>query len=175
MTAYSMRAPADRPWYRHRWPWLLMLGPAIVVVAGVVTTYLAVVSYDGLVADDYYKRGLAINRMLEREQRAQAMGLAAVVDVGADGRAAVALVAASRDLAATPASLRLHLVHPTRGGLDRQAELLRGPDGTYTGRFDSVPPGRWRVSVEGGDWRLPAVEVDGELRAVRLGAAEPRP
>ena len=74
-----------------------------------------------------------------------------------------------------PPSLRLHLVHPTRGGLDRQAELLRGPDGTYTGRFDSVPPGRWRVSVEGGDWRLPAVEVDGELRAVRLGAAEPRP
>ena len=22
------------PWYRHPWPWLLMLGPAIVVVAG---------------------------------------------------------------------------------------------------------------------------------------------
>ena len=149
-----------------------MLGPAIVVVAGVVTTCLAIVSNDGLVADDYYKRGLAINRTLEREQRAQSLGLAAIVDVDAQGRATVTLVASAPDLAAAPAALRLSLVHPTRGGLDRQAELLRGADGAYSGRFESVPAGRWRVSVETADWRLPAIEVDGELRSVRLGFPE---
>ena len=43
----------DKPWYRYRWPWLLMIGPAIVVVAGAVTTALAIRTTDGLVADDY--------------------------------------------------------------------------------------------------------------------------
>ncbi|MEQ1516273.1 MAG: FixH family protein, partial [Usitatibacteraceae bacterium] len=37
------------PWYRQRWPWLLMAGPAIVVVAGFVTLALAIQSSDGLV------------------------------------------------------------------------------------------------------------------------------
>ena len=29
------------PWWRHRWPWLLMAGPAVVLVAGSSTSYLA--------------------------------------------------------------------------------------------------------------------------------------
>jgi hypothetical protein len=39
------------PWYRHRWPWLLMLGPAIVVVAGIATAAIAVATADTLVSD----------------------------------------------------------------------------------------------------------------------------
>lgn len=39
------------PWYRHRWPWLLMAGPAVVVVAGVFTAWLAISRADALVAD----------------------------------------------------------------------------------------------------------------------------
>ena len=41
----------ERPWYCHRWPWFLMAGPFVVVIAGIVTTYLAIRSNDGLVAD----------------------------------------------------------------------------------------------------------------------------
>lgn len=41
---------AVRPWYKHAWPWILMAGPAIVVVAGIYTFWLAVVSFDGMVA-----------------------------------------------------------------------------------------------------------------------------
>lgn len=41
------------PWYRHRWPWLLMAGPGTVLVAGAITTWIAFASADGLVADDY--------------------------------------------------------------------------------------------------------------------------
>ena len=39
------------PWYRHRWPWFLMSGPAIVVVAGVITTIIAVRTADPIVAN----------------------------------------------------------------------------------------------------------------------------
>ena len=56
-----------QPWYREPWPWILMSGPAAVIVAGAVTTWMAFASADGLVADDYYKRGLAINAVLKRE------------------------------------------------------------------------------------------------------------
>ena len=41
-----------------------MSGPAIVVVAGIYTAYLAIVSNDGLVDDDYYKQGLAVSQRM---------------------------------------------------------------------------------------------------------------
>ena len=68
-TAACAMPAAGTPWYRQRWPWLLMLGPAIVVVAGIVTAVIAIETDDGLVTDDYYKRGLAINQTLERAAR----------------------------------------------------------------------------------------------------------
>ncbi|MCC7269385.1 MAG: FixH family protein, partial [Rhodocyclaceae bacterium] len=73
----SAIAPDKRPWYAHRWPWLLMAGPAVVVVAGIVTAWIAATTSDGLVADDYYKQGLAINQRLARQDAAAAMQLEA--------------------------------------------------------------------------------------------------
>ena len=46
------------PWYRQLWPWLLISGPAAVLIAGAVTTWIAFASADGLVAEDYYKQGM---------------------------------------------------------------------------------------------------------------------
>ena len=63
-----------KPWYREPWPWILMAGPAAVIVAGAFTIWLAVASADGLVAEDYYRRGLEINRELKREPQARKPG-----------------------------------------------------------------------------------------------------
>jgi hypothetical protein len=64
--ASSSRAErANRAWYREPWPWLLAAGPAVVVVASLVSAWIAIRSDDGLVAEDYYKRGLLINKKLE--------------------------------------------------------------------------------------------------------------
>ena len=46
------------PWYKERWTWLLMLMPATAIVAGFITLWLAITSFDGLVADDYYKQAI---------------------------------------------------------------------------------------------------------------------
>jgi hypothetical protein len=172
MSAIAMQTPL--PWYRQRWPWLLMAGPAIVVVAGFVTLWLAISSNDGLVADDYYKRGLGINRTLERSERAAALGLVAVVDLDASGAVQVMLTSTVPGLEAAPAQVRLTLLHPTRAGADRRIDLSRGPDGAYRGQAGVLPPGRWRVGVETDNWRLPTVEIEGELRAVRITAEAPR-
>ena len=62
------------PWYRQRWPWILMAGPAAVLVAGAITTWIAFSTSDGLVAQDYYKQGLAVNKVLAKEEAAARLG-----------------------------------------------------------------------------------------------------
>ena len=164
-------SPAITPWYRQLWPWLLMAGPALVVIASLYSGWLALATDDGVVADDYYKRGLAINARLARVERAAALQMGAVVSVDADGRIRATLASVSTDLDASPATMRLKFTHPTRAGLDRGAELTRGPDGIYTGRIEPVAPGRWLVTLETDAWRMPAVELAGDMRTLKLGAA----
>ena len=160
--------PIVTPWYRDRWPWILMAGPAFVVCGGSYAMWLAQSTDDGLVADDYYKRGVAINRTLQRFELAAQLQLRAVVAVAADGSARVTLTGAENAL---PASLRLRLVHPTRAGFDESADLVRGSDGIYTGTMAPPRAGRWLVIVETDAWRLPAVEAKDGLADVRLGDA----
>lgn len=157
------------PWYRHGWPWILIAIPAVAVVLGIAMLAIAIGTDDGLVADDYYKRGLAINQTLERVARGEALGLAALVDVTPEGAVALRVIRVN-DAAALPPTLQFRLAHPTRAGADRVAVLVRGSDGTYAGRIAPSAAGRWQVIVEAQDWRLPAVPVTGELRGVRLGA-----
>jgi len=74
------------PWYREPWPWLLMAGPVAVIFAGIATVWLAVVSSDGLVVDDYYKQGLAINQTLERGALAARLGYRGELRLAPDAR-----------------------------------------------------------------------------------------
>src|SRR6266702_6195840 len=65
--ASSFPADAVSPaWYRQRWPWLLVAGPFLVVVASLASAWIAVRSDDGVVAEDYYRQGLLINQKLAR-------------------------------------------------------------------------------------------------------------
>jgi len=50
------------PWWRYGHVWLVISGPAIVVVASFITLYLAVVGRDPVLDEDYYRKGLEINR-----------------------------------------------------------------------------------------------------------------
>ncbi|HYN65058.1 MAG TPA: FixH family protein [Candidatus Limnocylindrales bacterium] len=56
--------PDSGPWWRYPLVWLVIAGPAVVVVAGIFTFWLAVSTHDPLVAEDYYRRGVEINRTL---------------------------------------------------------------------------------------------------------------
>ncbi|WP_322998087.1 FixH family protein [Castellaniella sp.] len=50
-----------RPWWRHRWPWFLLLGPAVAVVGCVITIVLAVQSYgDQEIQDGGQRQGLVV-------------------------------------------------------------------------------------------------------------------
>lgn len=56
---------AARPWWREPFVWMLIAGPAAVVVAGIATAVLAYRGADRLLADDYYQRGLALSRTMQ--------------------------------------------------------------------------------------------------------------
>ncbi len=137
------------PWYRDRWPWILMSGPAIVVVAGVITTWIAFDTADGLVADDYYKRGLGINAVLKREQAAAERGIEASIERDA-GQVRVRLRGTE------PPALFLSLVHATRAGYDVRLRLERSADGSYGARLPALAAGHWRAVIDDprGEWRI---------------------
>jgi uncharacterized protein len=150
----SLPESLPRPWYREPWPWILISGPAVVVVAGFVTLWLAVKTSDGLVAEDYYKQGLAVNRVFAREDAAERLGLTASVD---PRRGALSVRLAGR---AAPPALFVHLAHATRAGYDVTLRLARGADGTYRAELPpALPAGHWHVSVEDPkrEWRLAGV------------------
>lgn len=136
-------------WYRNLWPWLLISGPAAVLVAGTVTMWLALSSADGLVAEDYYKQGLAINKVLAREDAARRLGLAATVSLSGHH------IRVHLD-GGKPEALFVHLAHATRAGYDVRLRLAPVAPGEYEATLDSLPRGRWRVVIEDprGTWRI---------------------
>ncbi len=142
------------PWYRQFWPWFIMALPASAVFAGIATLVIAVKHPDGLVEDDYYKAGLAINQDLARRDRAAARGLQAGVDWHAATHTLRLQLSGEGPF---PGRLHLRLVHPTRAGLDRDVPLLRQPDGTYLGSLAGTPePGNWHLILAPLDetWRI---------------------
>jgi len=155
-----------KAWYREPWPWLLMAGPAIVIVAGFYTLWLAVRSDDGLVADDYYKRGLAINQTLLRAQRAEELALGARVEPGVDGGQIRVTVTGA---AALPPVLRFRLVHPTQAVADQWIELRAVRSGVYEGTRVAAAAGRRVMMLEDAarTWRL-AGEATNSAQAVVL-------
>ena len=62
-------------WYREPFVWLLIAFPATAVIVGFTLLGLAIYSDDGMVEDDYYRKGKEINRVLARDQAAAKHGL----------------------------------------------------------------------------------------------------
>lgn len=142
-------------WYRQPLVWLIIAIPASAVIMGMAMILISVGSFDGMVVDDYYRRGLEINRDLSRDHAAARRGLRAAVVVDHGARTFNARVsAATGDAGALPAKITLLLMHPTRAGMDRALTLERTETGVYRGELAPLAPGRWHLRLETEDWRL---------------------
>lgn len=69
------QSPLDSaaPWWKFGHVWLVLAGPAIVVVASFVTFYLAVTRPDPVVSEDYYRKGIEINKTLGNDAHAASL------------------------------------------------------------------------------------------------------
>lgn len=161
---------AERAWYREPWPWLLAAGPLAVVLASLWSAWIAIASDDGLVAEDYYKRGLLINQKLKDSPPAGELDLGATVSVDTNGEVRARVYGASA-MAVAPTTLRLRLAHPTDSKHEVVVRLTREASGDYVGMLREQSPGRWLLTLESDAWRLPKTTIVGRLSEVRLGAA----
>lgn len=139
-------------WYREPWVWLMILFPSAAVIGGMVTIYLAVTTSDGLVVDDYYKRGKAINRDLARDDAAMRYGLTATLGLDLqENRVQLVLESNSK---IQPAELRLSVLHPTQPGHDQVIRLTPIAAAVYRGGVATLAAGHWYLQLEADDWRL---------------------
>jgi hypothetical protein len=142
------------PWYKYKLVWMIIAIPAASVIAGINMIYLAVNTDDGLVADDYYKEGMAINQSLQRDKAAAELGLGAELVIEASGDM-VRLNFDKGSLASYPDQLTLHLQHATHAGHDQVITLVRAPRDQYVGYLQhSIREGVWHVMLATDEWRL---------------------
>lgn len=139
-------------WYREPWVWLLILFPASAVIGGMITIYLAVTTSTGLVVDDYYKRGKAINRDLARDEVAVQYGLTATLTLDMQENRVQLVLGSNSGL--QPAEIRLSVLHPTQPGRDQLVRLTPVAVTTYRGGLQALTDGHWYLQLEADDWRL---------------------
>ncbi|MYM22868.1 cytochrome oxidase assembly protein [Duganella sp. FT135W] len=153
------------PWWKQRWPWLLMAGPAIVIVASTYAGYLAVSAPDALAVGDYYKQGKAINQDLRRDHVASQLGLS--VALGYD---AITGTLSGRINRKDSGPLLLHLSHATLPEKDIKLVLVPDENGAFSARLPLLERSRWIVLVEGQkrEWRLAGSWIYPAQRGVAL-------
>ena len=142
----------DSPWYREPWPWIIFGLPGAAVVASFVTLYIALTHADALVVGDYYRQGLAINRVLARDHLAFERHYRADVTLSPD-RTMLRVQLTGGPL---PTGLRLRFVHPTQAGLDDVVRMREIQPGLYEAGMQLAKSARWGIDLEdaGRTWRM---------------------
>ena len=144
------------PWYRHFWPWYLIA----LLLLGVLGTGDLIVEalrhQDPVVVDNYYKEGLAINRTLDQQRAATAMGLQARAHYDGQGGMLTVRLTAKQNVSAT--TLKLLFVHATLANRDYTVQLVRQSEDVYRAPLKALKPGNYDVMLEPEDetWRLDA-------------------
>src|SRR4051794_37666389 len=158
------------PWYSHRWPWLLGLGPLLVVVASMYTAWLSFSRQDALVVDDYYKEGKAINQDLRRDRVADNLKMRFDMRYdAAKGELSGAIFSVGQ---AQTETMIIHLVHSTQPEKDVRLQVQPNPDGKFAVALPMLDIARWQVLVEGErrDWRLLGTWAWPQQQQVNLSA-----
>ncbi|MGI9289428.1 MAG: FixH family protein [Pseudomonadales bacterium] len=146
---------AIEPWYRQFWPWFVFGLPAAVVIACMVTIFIAVSNPDSLVKDDYYREGLAINRDLATQQAAKALAVQAMLS--ANIQTTDVSVKLQGKFTSPPEQLTLQFIHPNDAKLDFAVQLFAADQLLYIGELPKMVNGRWHLQLRPTDtqeWQL---------------------
>lgn len=139
------------PWYRQFWVWFVMAVPLCGVVSGLSLVAISSSGHDALVVDDYYKVGKAINQSLERQQQAQALGLAFALTISNDN-----LTLKQSGGTTTITAARVHLYHPTLADLDQHLVVTADASGVLRSLLEQPIKGKWQIGIEAmdGSWLI---------------------
>lgn len=76
----------QQPWWKFGHVWLIVGGPAVVVVASIFTGYLAMSAPDPVLDEDYYRKGLEINKQIPSDSAALAPAMQGRNHIGTGGQ-----------------------------------------------------------------------------------------
>jgi len=158
------------PWYRQPMVWMIIAIPGSSVIVGFTLYYLAVVSFDGMVVDDYYKKGIEINRVLKRDHEAATLGLSADLHLN-DTAHRLRLQLSYKHGFKPPSRLNLQFLHATRAGFDQQVALIHKGHGLYIGALPSLHLGSWYLELGDAQWRLSGELIKANDKEARLTPA----
>lgn len=115
--------------------------------------FVAFENADTLVNDNYYREGMAINRVLEQDHKARELGLSAELVI--DQQTGEILVKVTGQLTAN-GPLTLLLLHPTDEKRDQQLELGTVSSGYYRADLEARLNNRYYLRIMPLDqsWRL---------------------
>lgn len=130
-----------------------MVLPAISVVVGLAFAWVAVVTNDGLVTEDYYKQGKMVGETLAQSRRAAELGIAAGLRLTNES-IRIRLTVRQSDMP-MPGALLVTVSHPTRAGQDQRSTLKPVGD-AYVGNLQAPVSGHRLVLIEDEEktWRL---------------------
>lgn len=138
------------PWYKHFWPCFIVALVGSVVVASFATLYIALNNPDGLVSDNYYKEGLAINQRLEQDNRASELGVVVELE-HIDNELSAELQGANN-----VSALKVQFAHPLDSEKDFSLTMARQSNTRFVGQLETEISERYYISVSDikNDWRV---------------------
>lgn len=147
-----MNSEQIQPWYKQFWPWVLICLPLSVVIASMVTLFIAVTGQADMVVDDYYKKGKGINLELSRYQAAAEQNIAFTLSVS---DTAINLTSLNHNV--DEPQLKLRFVHATLADKDFAVKVVKIHEDTYQVALPKqFHPSKWTVFLEdiNSQWRV---------------------
>ena len=159
----------SKPWFRQFWPWFLIAIPFSSVVMGVIMINLAISGKDSLVRQDWYKDGMAINQRVDKQLKAQELGIQASLTLNKES-GDLFLDTQNLDIQLNN-QLSLNLIHPTLEGKDRTLQLYLAPNNRFYAKLDFTPSGFYYLLLtpSSGQWEIESsVNFDNDISGQAL-------
>jgi hypothetical protein len=167
-------------WYKEPWLLLVVGGPLIVVCASIYTGILAWRGSDKVVAEDYYKQGLMINKDLQRDAKARELQVSAMISLDLAANRLKMSLSANQVL---PDTVQMSLA--SSGGkttsvteVIRRLPMKQVRPGEYEGDINadsnfSIATGKLlHIKIETTEWRLTGDWFEPQQRQAHLTAAK---
>lgn len=130
------------PGYREPWFWFLMAPLLLVFVMGFTMLYLSISTSDGVIVDNFYKDGLAINAREEQDLYARELGLSAQLRIDQT----LVNLTLNGNIDEYPDTVWLHIIHPTKESFDTKI-LLQLSGNIYSGALPAPVSGRYQAMI----------------------------
>ena len=166
-------------WYQEPWLLLVVGGPLVVVCASIFTGAIAFMGSDKVVAEDYYKQGLMIDKDIQRDAKARELKMAATLQFDASSNKIRMTLSGS---GALPDSLQLSVASAASDGMSvaeiiRRLPMVQVSPGVYEGdsklisNISSNSVKLFHLKLEASDWRLTGDWFEPEQKVAQLKAS----